>query len=189
MSVTVPEAQERPDAELIEAWRRGEESAAAELVRRHTRALARFLAAAGAREDLDDLVQETFFRAFRRIGSYRGTATFRTWLMAIGSNALKDLRRRGKQRTVLSIEDRDVADSSADPHDRAVEGELLDRLEEAVAQLPAMQRDVFLMRAQQGAEYREIATALETSMGAARVHYHQAVKRLKAALKWTGETT
>lgn len=149
---------------------------------RHTQALARFLAASGAREDLDDLVQETFFRAFRKIGSFKGTASFRTWLLAIGSNALKDLRRRGKNRTVLSLEDREIRDDGSDPHDQAVARDTLARLEQQVAKLPPMQRDVFLMRAQQGSPYDEIAAALGTSEGAARVHYHQAVKRLKAAL-------
>ena len=171
------------DAQLIAAWGAGDEVAAAELVRRHTPALARFLAASGAREDLDDLVQESFFRAFRRIESFRGTASFSTWLMAIGSNALKDLRRRGKGRTVVPLEDRELEAEGADPHALAMERDLLGRLEEAVRRLPPMQRDVFLMRAQQGAEYGEIADALETSIGAARVHYHQAVKRLKAILK------
>lgn len=180
----MPEAQPgRSDSDLIEAWRQGDESAASELVLRHTQALARFLAASGAMEDLDDLVQETFFRAFRKIESFRGTASFRTWLMAIGSNALKDLRRRGKNRTVLSIEDRELRDERNDPHDQAVAGDTLARLERQVAKLPPMQRDVFLMRAQQGAAYDEIAAALGTSEGAARVHYHQAVKRLKAALE------
>jgi RNA polymerase sigma-70 factor (ECF subfamily) len=46
-----------------------------------------------------------------------------------------------------------------------------------------MQREVFLLRAQQGLEYMEIAAALDTSPGAARVHYHHAVKRLKEWLK------
>jgi RNA polymerase sigma-70 factor (ECF subfamily) len=46
-----------------------------------------------------------------------------------------------------------------------------------------MQREVFLLRAQQGLEYLEIAVALDTSPGAARVHYHHAVKRLKEWLK------
>jgi RNA polymerase sigma-70 factor (ECF subfamily) len=182
--VTVPEAQPaRSDADLIEAWRRGEEAAASELVLRHTRALARFLAAAGAREDLDDLVQETFFRAFRKIGSFKGTASFRTWLMTIGSNALKDLRRKHRNRTVLSIEDRELKDKGGNPHDQVVARDALARLEEQVGKLPPMQRDVFLMRAQQGAPYEDIAAALGTSEGAARVHYHQAVKRLKAALE------
>ncbi len=180
--MTVPEALRPSDADLIAAWRAGEESAAAELVRRHTHALARFLAAAGAREDLDDLVQETFFRAFRKIRSFRGSASFRTWLMAIGSNALKDLRRRRGRRRWLSIEDRELKDERDNPHDGAVERDLVARLERAVGRLPPMQRDVFLLRAQQGQEYGEIAEALGTTVGAARVHYHQAVKRLKAAL-------
>ena len=182
--MTVPEAQPaRSDADLIEAWRRGEESAASELVLRHTRPLARFLAAAGAKEDLDDLVQETFFRAFRKIGTFKGSASFRTWLLAIGSNALKDLRRKHRNRTVLSIEERELKDESSDPHEQVVARDALARLEEQVAQLPPMQRNVFLMRAQQGAPYEEIAAALGTSEGAARVHYHQAVKRIRVALE------
>jgi RNA polymerase sigma-70 factor (ECF subfamily) len=170
------------DAALIAAWRGGQESAAAALVRRHTDALARFLAAAGAREDLDDLVQETFFRAFRNIEKFRGTSSFRTWLMAIGSNALKDHRRR-RRVTVLPIEEREIEDRASDPQAQTLERDLLDRLQAQVVSLPPMQRDVFLMRAQQGAEYAEIAAALGTSVGAARVHYHQAVKRLKTVLE------
>lgn len=171
------------DAQLIAGWRAGDEAAAAELVRRHTPALARFLAAAGAREDLDDLVQDTFFRAFRRIESYRGRASFSTWLMAIGSNALKDLRRRRRGRTVVALEEQQLRDEGDNPHEEAVAEDLMARLERAVRRLPPMQRDVFLLRAQQGAEYREIAEALETSVGAARVHYHQAVKRLRKLLE------
>src|SRR3989442_15817496 len=61
-----PVAAVPTDAALIAAWQGGDEQAAAELVRRHARALARFLSGAGALEaDLDDLVQETFIRAFR----------------------------------------------------------------------------------------------------------------------------
>ncbi len=179
----MPEARQAPsDAELIEAWRRGDEEAAAQLVRRHTPAVARFLSAAGAREDLDDLVQEAFFRAFRKIDSFRGSASFRTWLMAIGSNALKDLRRREHRRDVISLEDREPPDESTGPHDKLVKWDLVRHLELAVKQLPPMQRDVFLLRAQQGLDYEEIAEVLETTVGAARVHYHHAVKRLKAVL-------
>lgn len=171
------------DAQLIEAWRGGEEAAAAELVRRHGQAVARYLGASGGGEDVEDLVQETFFRAFRRLDSYRGNASFRTWLIAIGSNTLKDLKRRSVRRPVIALEDRDVVDERSDPHSETVGRETEQRLEEAVGRLPEMQRDVFLLRAQQGMEYADIAEALETSVGAARVHYHQAVKRLKKALE------
>lgn len=171
------------DADLIERWRGGDEAAAAVLVQRHMGAVARFLAAAGAHEELDDLVQETFYRAFRRLGTFRGTASFRTWVIAIGSNALKDAQRRRRGRQPLSLDDRELPDSSSDPHDAAVERELLARLEAAVGELPRLQRDVFLLRAQQGASYDEIAEALGTTPGAARVHYHHAVKRLKEKME------
>ena len=171
------------DAELIAQWRGGDEQAAAELVRRHTPFVARFLAASGAWEDLDDLVQETFFRAFRRIDSFRGTARFRTWLLAIGGNALKDTQRRRARRQIVSIDDREIEDPGASPHDAALARDWVDRLEVAVGRLTPMQRDVFLLRAQQGTDYEEIAEALGTTVGAARVHYHHAVKRLKAELE------
>lgn len=182
--MSAPEAQgPSPDAALIESWRAGDEGAAADLVRRHARPLARFLGASGAGEDLDDLVQETFFRAFRRIGSFRAESSFRSWLLAIGSNALKDLRRRRRRRSVLPLGDREIVDEGSDPHDQVRERDLVARLEEGVAELPPMQREVFLLRAQQGLTYAEIAVALETSVGAARVHYHHAVKRLKRVLE------
>src|SRR2546423_8297003 len=93
-----PVAAVPTDAALIAAWQGGDEQAAAELVRRHARALARFLASAGAPEgDLDDLVQETFIRAFRGVDRFRGQCRFRTWLLTIGGNVLKDAARRARR--------------------------------------------------------------------------------------------
>ena len=179
--VTAPASP--PDAALIAAWRSGDEQAAAELVRRHARALARFLAGAGARDaDLDDLVQETFIRAFRAVDRFRSQCQFRTWLLTIGGNALKDFGRRMGRRQVVPLDER-VPDRDGDPHQRAVAGETAERLQAGLARLPRMQREVFLLRAQQGYEYEEIAAALNTSEGAARVHYHHAVRRLKEWVK------
>jgi len=167
------------DASLAAAWRAGDEGAAAEIVRRHAGAVARFLYSAGAgRSDVDDLVQETLFRGFRRLESWRGEASLRSWLCSIAGNLLKDEYRRGKRRQVISIEDDQVVDRS-NPHDEAAANESEARLRAGLGTLPRLQREVFLMRAQQGCEYGEIATALGTTPGAARVHYHHAVKRLK----------
>jgi RNA polymerase sigma-70 factor (ECF subfamily) len=174
---------ESEDATLIARWRAGDETAATELVRRHGQAVARFLAAAGAREDVEDLVQEAFFRAFRHIATYRAGASFRTWVMTIASNALTDVRRRRGRRPAVPLGDHEVADEAMDPHGDLVERDLLARVEAEVGRLPPMQRDVFLLRAQQGLDYDAIARALETSAGAARVHYHHAVKRLKRVLE------
>jgi len=175
-----------PDADLIVAWRGRDEQAAAELVRRHARALARFLAGAGAPEaDVEDLVQDTFIRAFRAVDRFGGQCQFRTWLLTIGGNVLKDHGRRAARHRVVPLDDADahgLAARDGDPHERAEAGEAEARLAAGVGELPRLQREVFLLRAQQGLEYDEIAAALDTTEGAARVHYHHAVKRLKERL-------
>ena len=174
-----PVAAVLTDAALIAAWQGGDEQAAAELVRRHARALARFLGATGAPPaDVDDLVQETFIRAFRSVGRFRGQCRFRTWLMTIGGNVLKDAQRRSRRERVVALPD-DLRAVDGDPHEHAVAGEAEARLATELERLPPMQRQVFLLRAQQGLEYEEIASALGTTPGAARVHYHHAVRRLK----------
>jgi len=156
------------DAALITAWQGGDEQAAAELVRRHARALARFLAGAGAPEpDLDDVVQETFIRAFRAVGTFRGQCRFRTWLLTIGGNVLKDAHRRAKRTRVVPLAD-DLRSTDGDPHERAVAAESERRLGDGLGRLTRMQREVFLLRAQQGLEYDEIAAALGTARCRAR---------------------
>src|SRR5256885_163728 len=138
------------DAALIGAWQGGDEQAAAELVRRHARALARFLAGAGAPEaDLDDVVQETFIRAFRAVATFRGQCRFRTWLLTIGGNVLKDAHRRAKRGRVVPLGD-DLRSTDGDPHERAVAVEAEGRLREELQRLPRLQREVFLLRAPRG---------------------------------------
>jgi RNA polymerase sigma-70 factor (ECF subfamily) len=170
------------DPALVAAYRNGDERAAAELVGRHSAALGRFLYSLGADpDDLEDLVQETLFRAFRRVESWRGGASFRSWLLTIGSNLLRDQIRRRKGQMV-SIADHEIPDR-ADPAADFAAGETEDRVRQGLARLPRLQREVFLMRAQQGSDYSDIAAALGTTPGAARVHYHHAVKRLKELVR------
>lgn len=171
------------DAALVAAYRRGDERAASELVRRHAAPVGRFLYASGAESsDVDDLVQDTFFRAFRGLDGWRGEASFRSWLFTIGGNLLRDEFRKRKGRQMLSLEDRDLPDR-ADPSADLAAAEAEQRVRDGLATLPRLQREVFLRRAQQGGDYQEIAAALGTTPGAARVHYHHAVKRLKELLQ------
>jgi RNA polymerase sigma-70 factor, ECF subfamily len=171
------------DAELAAAYRRGDERAATELVRRHAGSLGRYLYASGAAtSDVDDLVQETFFRAFRALDGWRGDASLRSWLFTIGGNLLRDEFRKTKGRALLSLEERDVTDL-ADPAADLAAAEAEERIRQELARMPRLQREVFLRRVQEGTAYQEIAAALGTTAGAARVHYHHAVKRLKELVR------
>ena len=130
------------DAALIRAWQAGDEQAAAELVERHARPLARFLAGAGAPDaDVDDLVQETFIRAFRGVDRFRGQCQFRTWLLTIGGNVLKDFGRRAARRKVMPL-DEGVRDVTGDPHEHAEASEVEALLAAGLKELPRLQRAV-----------------------------------------------
>lgn len=172
----------RPDVELVAAYRAGDQLAATTLVRRHANPLARYLFGSGARaEELDDLVQEAFFKAFRAIGSWRGEASFRGWLFRIASNLRKDQFRREKGRVMVDLDAVELP-AAGNPESETNARDMEDRLRRGLGELPRMQREVFLLRAQQGMEYQEICAALGTTPGAARVHYHHAVRRLKELL-------
>jgi RNA polymerase sigma-70 factor (ECF subfamily) len=171
------------DQALVAAYAGGAEAAATELVRRHADPLARFLYGAGAAVDeIEDLVQEALFRAFRSIGGWRRDASFRSWLLTIGGNLLRDEARRRRGKVILPLEDRDLPDR-ADPHAELAADELEERVRQGLTGLSRLQREVFLLRAQEGTPYEEIAATLGTTPGAARVHYHHAVKRLKELVR------
>src|ERR1035437_7148317 len=86
------------DLALIVRWKGGDQRAAAELVRRHAQALARFAASSGEREALDELVQDTFVRAFDSLDTFRGESSLRTWLFTILRRLMLDRRRAEKRR-------------------------------------------------------------------------------------------
>src|SRR3954468_18715356 len=89
--------EEQKDLELIARWKAGDERAATELVERHSPALARFAVTSGERNDIDELVQGTFVRAFNSLDGFRGDSSFRTWLFTIQRRLLLDRRRAGKR--------------------------------------------------------------------------------------------
>lgn len=171
------------DDELVASFCAGEELAADELVRRHAIALGRFLYANGTPEsEVEDLVQEAFFRAFRAAEGWRREASFKSWLFRIAANLNRDRFRRQRGREMVSIEDHDLPDGS-DPEAESGANDMERRMMAELERLPKLQRQVFLLRAQQGMEYAQISATLGTTPGAARVHYHHAVKRLREKIQ------
>lgn len=170
------------DAELIARWKSGDQRAASELVERHASALARFAASCGARDDIDELVQDTFVRAFASIDGFRGESSFRTWLFTIEKRLLMD-RRRAERRRPAGVEiAEDDAATDYDALDEMVADEAQLRVRAAIDRLTATQREVFMLRVNEGLSYKEIAVAVGTTEGAARVHYHNAMRAVKEFL-------
>jgi RNA polymerase sigma-70 factor (ECF subfamily) len=179
-------ADEPSDLDLIARWKSGDQRAARQLVERHAEALARFVASVGTRVDVDDLVQDTFARAFASLDSFRGESSLRTWLFTIARRLVLDRRRSerrrgGGVRMQVEVQDADAV-TEYDALDAVVADETERRMHEAVARLTPTQREVFTLRVAEGLSYREIAEAVDTTEGAARVHYHNAMRAVKEFL-------
>lgn len=173
---------ETSDAELIERWKGGDQRAATALVERHSPALARFAVSCGARDDIDELVQDTFVRAFNSLDGFRGDSSFRTWLLTIERRLLLDRRRAEKRRPDrVEIQEGD-ASTQFDALDGVVADESRKRMAIAVTKLSPTQREVFTLRVAEGLSYKEIADTVGTTEGAARVHYHNAMRAVKEFL-------
>jgi RNA polymerase sigma-70 factor, ECF subfamily len=170
------------DLELIARWKSGDQRAATELVDRHATALARFAVAFGERQDVDELVQDTFVRAFNSLDGFRGDSAFRTWLFTIERRLLLDRRRAERRRPDRSELHEDDAATAYDALDGIMAQETRNRLVEAMKRLSPTQREVFSLRVSQGLSYKEIADAVGTTEGAARVHYHNAMRAVKEFL-------
>src|SRR5712664_2074722 len=87
------QADDHTDLDLIGRWKAGDQRAATLLVERHADAVARFAASVGAREEVAEVVQDTFVRAFSALDSFRGESSLRTWLFTIARRLLLDRRR------------------------------------------------------------------------------------------------
>ncbi|MEO5588190.1 MAG: RNA polymerase sigma factor [Gemmatimonadaceae bacterium] len=171
------------DLELIEQWKRGDSRSATMLVERHSDALARFAASQGERMEIEELVQDVFVRAFSSINSFRGESSFRTWLFTIERRLMMD-RRRSERRQKATVEVRpEDAVTEFDALDTMLAEEAEGRVKQAVDALSPTQREVFILRVEQGMSYREIASVVETTEGAARVHYHHAMRAVKESIR------
>ncbi len=193
MADLITSSLEPTDQQLIARWRAGDETAATALVHRHSGALARFVVAQGGgggtvavggrqNHEVEEVVQDTFIRAFASLDSFRGDSSLRTWLFSIARNLLRDrIRSARARRPHVEIEEAHAVEEY-NALDAAVADEAEGRVLEAVERLSPMQRSVFTLRVADGLSYKEIASALDTTEGAARVHYHNAMRAVKEYL-------
>jgi RNA polymerase sigma-70 factor (ECF subfamily) len=190
------------DLELVELARRGDAEAFGELVDRHHRAALRAaVAALGSPDDADDAVQEAWLAARDRLGSFRGDAAFRTWLLSIVWNKARD-RRRGvvrwlKRRVALEgptglLEAPGTALAlvpaapGRSPERAALDEELRRTVGRLVRTLPAKLRDPLLLIGSGDYSYDEVAAMLDQPVGTIKWRVSAARRQVRMKLTRLG---
>ena len=128
----------------------------------------------------EDVVQEALCLVLRRWRSYRGEASFGTWMLQIVINVDRDRRRR--QRDVQPIPAGEVMSNVASPVQQAVANELHANVRAAIDRLPERQREVALLSLGEGFAARDVARLLQTTEGNVHACLHLARKRIAQAI-------
>lgn len=131
-------------------------------------------------DDANDLLQDTFLKAWSSLDQFRGDAKLSTWLYKIAINESLTFLDKMRRRNNVSIDDEASMIINAIEADTNVDGDaLLLELRKAIASLPEKQRLVFNMRYYDEMKYDDMAEILGTSVGALKSSYHLAVKKIE----------
>jgi RNA polymerase sigma-70 factor (ECF subfamily) len=177
-------------AAVLARARQGDSDAFRALVERHSRRVFRLaFRMTGNEQDAEDVVQESFLRAYRQLGRFESRANFGTWLYRIVANCSVDLMRaRQARRDQVRAEPLEpVAESSAvdtpDPERLAKSAEINRHVQTALGGLSPLERAAFTLRHYEGRSIDEIGRTLGLGTSAAKHSVFRAVKKLRTALQ------
>jgi RNA polymerase sigma-70 factor (ECF subfamily) len=187
---TQGELKAADDAKLVSMAQTGDFSAFEELVRRYRNdvfGLANHFLR--NREEAWDISQEVFIKAHQALGSFRGDASFKTWLLRITANRCKDFFKKRRLDTVsfndaLKAEDHPSAD--LDPSRSLEASEVGHAIQTALEQLPAKHRTAFVLREFEGLSYEEMSKVMHCNLGTVMSRLHHARKKLQHMLTSMG---
>jgi RNA polymerase sigma-70 factor (ECF subfamily) len=183
------------DAVAVARARGGDSEAFRLLVERHSRSVYKVaFRITGRAEDAEDVVQETFLKAYRQLERFEERASFGTWLHRIAWNCSVDLLRSRPKREQAEEADtleqlgsasQATATSAGAPTPERLMAsvEVSDRVKEAMAKLSALERAAFVMRHYEGRTIDEISRALEIRENAAKHSIFRAVRKMRVALE------
>jgi RNA polymerase sigma-70 factor (ECF subfamily) len=183
---------ELTDAAFVARARAGDADAYRILVERHSRALFRLaFRMTGNESDAEDVVQESFLRAYRQLGKFDDRAAFGTWLYRIATNCSLDLvrsRKRRSEQTAPADEEmesplQNLPAPGPTPERSALSAEVRERVTEAMNELSATERTAFVLRHFEGMCIEDVSRVLECQPGAAKHSVFRAVQKLRRALE------
>jgi RNA polymerase sigma-70 factor (ECF subfamily) len=181
------------DLAIVARVRAGDREAFRILVERHSRSVFRLAyRLTGREQDAEDIVQETFLKAFRQIARFESRSTFATWLYRIAVNCSHDLlRQRPRAGARASLDDPadqasvTLADASADadPLRQFTRRQIRERVQAALGELSTQERSAFVMRHYDGLSIDEIGHVLDLGTSAAKHSVFRAVRKLRRSLE------
>jgi RNA polymerase sigma-70 factor (ECF subfamily) len=188
-STTATVATDANDRLWIEATLAGDRQTFANLVTKYQRPLYAVLRRlVRQHEDTDDLLQETFVRAYQHLKNFDRGRPFYPWLHRIAVNsAITFIQRRSRQANVSTLSDDEIFPTAIangdDPAEQAERREFLAALEKAIERLPAEQRIILLLRTREEMSYQELSEMLGIEMGTVMSRLARAREKLRAWLR------
>jgi RNA polymerase sigma-70 factor (ECF subfamily) len=178
----------RADLELAKRCSNGDAGAFEELYRQHAGRLFNLTSRmVGSLQEAEDLLQEVFLHAYRKLGSFRGDSSLATWLYRLGMNQCLD-HLRGRQvrmsQATDSLDDEMTAEAASPSPATPIAVNRID-LERAIGRLPEKCRAAFLLHDVEGFEHHEVAAILGVSEGTSKSQVHKARMKLRGMLKRT----
>ncbi|UWZ85207.1 RNA polymerase sigma factor [Occallatibacter riparius] len=182
------------DEDLLTAARSSDELAFAELCGRYRKSLYKVASRiVRHREDAEDVVQDTFFRAYLHLGYFRGTCRFSSWLTRIAINTALMLLRRRRSRPEVPCDQRgneerkweirEFPDPSPNPEQAYEERQTHDKLSRAVTRLPPAHRSVMIQHLAHEKSMQEIADTIGISVAATKSRLLRARLRIRSAME------
>jgi RNA polymerase sigma-70 factor (ECF subfamily) len=180
------------DQSLVRAAQRGDMAAYEELVARHRdKIYARAYSMMRNEDDAVDLSQEAWVKGWQRLKQFQGESSFATWMTRIVINLCLDQLRRQKRHRAESIEELDEESGGVErqmpvvtvnPTERLERAELRQRIDQALGQLSATHRTALVLCEFEDLEYKEIAKAMNCSIGTVMSRLFYARRKMAALL-------
>lgn len=174
------------DLELVEKVKSGNRGAFSELVKRHQRSVLRLsLRFVKDMDTAQDVTQDAFIKAYEKLASFEGRASFKSWLFQIAVNTARNKLREWKRDTV-DIDDVHLA-VAAEAETTLVHTAVADILHQEVEKLPFKQKTALVLRVYEDLSFNEIADIMECPYDTAKANYRHALLKLRQTFEQQAE--
>ncbi|WP_374001331.1 RNA polymerase sigma factor [Bdellovibrio bacteriovorus] len=174
------------DLELVEKVKSGDRRAFSELVKRHQRSVLRLsLRFVKDMDTAEDVTQEAFIKAYEKLNSFEGRASFKSWLFQIAVNTARNKIREWKRDTV-DIDDVQLA-VDAEAETTLVHTAVADILHNEVEKLPFKQKTALVLRVYEDLSFNEIADIMQCPYDTAKANYRHALMKLRQTFEQQAE--